>query len=94
VRQCKFCSRWFRNKQATRRHLGYCTLYLNAERTDPPWGREQLFQCAACRDTFGRDHAQRVTRDEMHESSSAYGGCPICQTNAWAPAGWRRVPPK
>jgi len=94
VRQCKFCSRWFRNRQATRRHLGYCAPYLNAERTDPPWGREQLFQCVACRDTLGRDHTQRVTRDEMHEMHSAYGGCPLCHSNSWGPAGWRRVPPK
>jgi hypothetical protein len=24
ARQCNFCRRWFKNKQAVRRHLGFC----------------------------------------------------------------------
>lgn len=92
MRSCRFCNRWFRNRQAVRRHLGYCRDYLSAERTDPPWTREPLFQCAECRAALGDEHAQRVTRDEMHELSSTYRGCPVCHTNIWARAGWRRVP--
>ena len=91
MRRCHFCERWFKNIQAVRRHLGYCRDYLTAEST-APWTREALYQCAQCREQLGFSGTDRVTREEMHAMALTGGGCPMCQTNAWVPAGWRRVP--
>jgi len=92
MRTCHFCQRWFKNKQAVRRHLGYCRDYLNAEHTNPPWTRVPLVQCASCVQNFGADFAARLTHAEMHDALVTYRGCPMCGANWWSRAGWRRVP--
>lgn len=53
ARTCYFCERWFRNKQAVRRHLGYCKAYQSGEkdsvRTSPgPARSERNSLCADC----------------------------------------------
>ena len=36
ARQCSFCNRWFRNKQAVRAHLRRCETYLDTKRDAAP----------------------------------------------------------
>lgn len=48
-RKCHFCHRWFGNKQAVRRHLGYCDWYKRDE-VKPvlsPWFGKMLGPLAA-----------------------------------------------
>ena len=92
MRTCRFCSRWFRNKQAVRRHLGYCRDYLSLGRSPQGWTREPLFKCTSYVEALGADNVVPVTRDEMHATSSTHGGCSVCSNNLWIDAGWRRVP--
>ena len=92
MRTCNFCERWFKNKQAVRRHLGYCKEYLNAERRERPWTRVELYQCAACVTNYGTDYTPTVTHEEMHEQAATHGGCGFCGRNEWRRAGWKRVP--
>jgi len=33
MRKCEYCGRWFKNKQAVRAHLRFCTAYLRAKAT-------------------------------------------------------------
>lgn len=91
MRQCRFCERWFKNRQAVRRHLGYCQLYLEAPRPAETWTRAPVVQCEQCVVAVGPDHTQRVTQEEMHEFHAEYGGCPSCSGQTWVDAGWRRV---
>jgi len=90
MRQCHFCKRWFRNRQATRRHLGYCRLYLESDRPATKWTRVRLMQCERCVQQLGHQGAQKVTTDELH--SQYVHGCPVCGHTLWQPAGWKRVP--
>ena len=92
MRQCHFCERWFKNKQAVRRHLGFCKDYLTASYDEKPWRRVELLQCAHCKQAYGDDITPKITSDEMHELVDMYGGCDICGTNLWARAGWKREP--
>jgi hypothetical protein len=90
MRQCRFCARWFKNKQAVRRHLGSCRPY----QAIPPGQRtkrQQLFACARCVEMLGPDLAAKVTSDEMHGQVADFGGCPTCGGAAWRSAGWHRV---
>ncbi len=91
MRRCRFCDRWFKNKQAVRRHLGYCKDYLNAEHREVPWRRERLFQCDWCRHYQGTESTPVVTVEETHQIVATYGGCPSCGRNAWVRVGWKRV---
>jgi hypothetical protein len=92
VRTCAFCNRWFKNKQAVRRHLGYCRDYLPHTSRGQDGARDRTFRCAACVSVLGAAAVPRITQDEMHAHSAATGGCPTCGNNLWADAGWRRRP--
>lgn len=92
MQTCHFCDRWFKNKQAVRRHLGYCKTYLNAEVDNRSWTREELWQCAQCRERNGFANTDKVTFEAMHQLQAACGGCPHCGHRYWQKAGWRRVP--
>lgn len=92
MRQCHFCSRWFRNRQGVRRHLGYCSTYRAVRGPVSRSVREPLFQCQDCVATFGAALVAKVTRDEMHAQHSQHRGCAVCGKDLWVDAGWKLMP--
>ncbi len=90
MRPCRFCSRWFKNKQAVRRHLGYCPTY-QAQPGRKRWERVDLYQCASCLDWLGSEQAAKLSEAEMYATAGT--GCPSCGWRGpWTSAGWTLVP--
>ena len=53
MRTCHFCGKWYRNKQAVRAHLQWCSQYI-AEKGGEREGQEKTrgYHCNIC----GRNH--------------------------------------
>lgn len=88
MRQCNFCDRWFRNKQAVRAHLKHCGPYRSAraDGTSPPPTRyvdKTFYRCASCQ-------SFEAEQEDVH-AQHIYG-CPVCGCREWIILGTKKVP--